>query len=69
MQSDKVDSGSEEKAPVIIEKVPVTMPDDVKERINQLLWYALPGSSTIERADYLAIEVYDMIARLWDAAP
>ncbi len=58
MQSDKVDSGIQETSQP-------TMPADVKERINQLLWYALPESCSIGEAELLAIAIFNKIAGQW----
>ncbi len=62
MQSDK-DKG----CPDVVE--PAKMPEDVKERINQLLWYALPESCSIGEAELLAIAIFNKIAGQWEVEP
>ena len=42
------------------------MPSDVKERINQLLWYALPDTVTIGQAEHLSIQIFLKITSCWE---
>jgi len=38
--------------------------DDLKIRINELLWSLMPGNTTLEEMDSLAAEIYDSIVTL-----
>jgi hypothetical protein len=39
---------------------------DLKNEINNLLWMYLPDSTTIGRAEQIAVQVYGVIENEWD---
>jgi len=43
------------------------MQEDTKVMINNLLWTILPPNTTLEKAELIAVEIYDKIRDLWEA--
>lgn len=42
-------------------------PDDLKERINNLLWQVLPAPTTLGEADEIAVKMHHLVIAEWAA--
>lgn len=42
--------------------------DGLKEEINELVWRRLPGTTTLDEAEAVALKIYQAIAESWPLA-